>query len=327
MDNWKKEIVFTTVLYHAIEKGLALPIDPKNDDVLEPFTADLQDMYNHDLLKFSDDGIHYLVDQKGIDFLASMVKIYHLVIDFNIFTYVDLRRVLNKDEHIEDDENECWNYLYDPRFCDKESDDTEDLRLAMMFYLSEQLKGKVEGSLNAYRVVFVQMMVDGLFNQDHFWWRLKTEELFNDVERIVDSAFKWTEIDRDGPNSAHFAGLYYQFGMTEVNKRNGDCCQNEDCKIPLFYYLDNNGDYPADCPACGEELYDEPEADEPEEELEVIPAISSNHFNNHDDCHEVIEQPMWTCDYGYDYDDYYYYDSYNPVADALAIGILCAVLI
>ena len=160
---------------------------------------------------------------------------YDQVFKFEIFSQVNITMALSENEI--DDEGFLLDQFYDPRFKHLSSADemeeygTEDMRLAMINFLCEEMATEEEPlDLDPHRVVFIQMLSTGRFKNKDIWFSLKLEDIFDEVNDIVVSAYQWRDTAETENEAREIMKALYTAGMLEQRKRDGFECSG--CGIP-----------------------------------------------------------------------------------------------
>lgn len=258
---------------------------------------------------------------------------------------------------------DVFDNVYDPRFLayddlgrevfrsDGRTETVEDLRLAMLDWFAWANREKSPDGVSLHRVVFIQMLADGKLRSDRFWFDLR-HRFLDSVEDVVAHAYSWRSLAGNPEEAAIVAKALYTAGMVEQRKRDGgecsecntplgvyraqaeargetlDACPNPACGAPIGG-ADDSGDVGGDdlggdeqCPECGHAISSDdrfcggcaakidrslaPGSVETTTTTEVVGGWS------HEPAH-------------YGYAGYYAYNPWDPLGDALALGIICTV--
>jgi hypothetical protein len=326
-DNWKKECLWATILYRALECG----------EELEIVTSGQQDFIEKDLLEMrrdgylKDEGTHLVPSEKAHKFRAQLVAMLDQLTNFEIFAALNLGRSLTEQEGPENEDGgifQVYDHIYDPRF--QKEGEWEDMRLAMMTFLSKNFSEAprptdFEGNvlLDPHRIVFLQMLADGKLKSETLWQDLRMGRFFKDVEAIVESAYQWQDVveGADEEAASEIMREIWTAGQLELRKRKGDECSK--CRIPLavieeaakeegvpFYTKCPEG---GDCAWHPDNIVQDEDPDDGGQMVEETAEF------------QVIEASMRSDPYGYYYEPYGFYDPYDPFVDYLAFAVVCDV--
>lgn len=345
---WQREMFWLCILWRIVEKKDVIPVDTQGTEY-----AFLEDA----LFRMSGEGLlelggkssnRWKATPKGVKTLGKLVAVFDHSLKFEIFASVDID--LSLDDELSEDGVQVFDHCHDPRFDPEvESDTVCDLRLAMMSYLSARLseEEKFEGSFDPHRIVFVQKLADGEFDTQDFWTDLAMGTLHEQVEEIVSCAYVPSDIGGSPEEVDTLMEAIYTAGMLEQRKRDGNQCS--DCGTPLAVFeLDAEGpleacpvcdasfsppprEYEYECPNCGHGLFGD-ERSCPGCGARVDFALPSGTVSETQEeiaetVYEEEEHGPWDQGYGYyGYTPYGHYDPYNPFVDALAFGVVCAVI-
>jgi hypothetical protein len=345
---WKHEMAGLAVLYRLAIVKQEIPIATVGTDFafIEPL---LDEMYRKGIIDQQEQR-RWAMTEKGAAVIRTAIQIYDHLLKFEIFAKVDLGRTLTPEEANPDSPTQVFDNLYDPRFGDPEAPDElgawEDMRLAVMTFLQET--GGHSPPIEPHRVVFVQKLAAGQLWSPTFWVDLRLGTVFEEIEMIVDTAIKWGEV-ADTPDDAALAmRTLYTAGMIEQRKRDGRECSN--CGTPLAIYqaMANRAGQPLTAcpnPSCGATFGTPPVG---EDALECprchagldpaqricscgahldysLPPGTIQEATVSDTVEEVV--PAWGAYYDPLFVPYGYYDPWGwSVADAMAFGVICAVL-
>jgi hypothetical protein len=343
--DWKQEMLWLTILYRIAERKEQIPVINTDTDY-SFIDVDLNDMVTKELLSVNTDSGFFDITEKGKVVCQNLLAIYDHLLKFEIFSIVNVALTLDEDET--DDEGIPLNHIYDRRFQEVKEDEidelgSEDLRLAMIQFLAEEMDDEENPlKLDPHRVVFVQRLSKGLLNKKDIWFDFQLETVYNTVDEIVSSAYKWTDVAETKEDARSIMQAIYTAGMLEQRKRDGLECS--ECGIPLALFesdAKDNGETLEECPNpdCGASFAPPP----PEFEC---PACGAGIYGGQQVCscgalidfglpsgtvttettEETVyeEEPIWTDTYGYV--PYGYYDPYDPFVNALAFGVVCSVL-
>jgi hypothetical protein len=307
---WRQDMTRVAVLYRLTETRDDFGL---TEIEMSPFLKPLVDgLLKEGFLKVDEKSLKYVLDEPGRKFLAKMVAATDLALRFEIFSGVGLGDELPPDIADPEHPGQVMAHCFDPRF--REGAGTEDLRLAMFDYLNLHLSEKLEGkSIDLCTIVFLQKLGSGAFKKagsEEFWMDIRDGELFDQIEAIVGSSYKWTDTDPDREIAKGCMLGLYEAGMTEVRKRAGDTCQQ--CSIPLALWDDAataKGQKLDQCPGCEWVFGLEPKPDDGSGSQTEIQTETT-----------VVEDCGWGCAYGYD--PYPFFCPYDPFLDLLAFSIL-----
>ncbi len=269
--DWKQEMLWLTILYRVLECKDAISID--TDGTKFSFIEkDLRAMHSEGLLEIAADNSRWTVTSKGKGVRDKMVAIFDNCLKFEIFGDVSLARELTEDES--EDGTHVFDHYYDSRFEPPNSDakreewGTEDMRIAMMTYLAETMKETDEGEsykgsldLDPHRIVFMQRITEGVFKDENIWFDLALGKPFEDIEEVVTTAYKYTDVSEDPGEIDAVMQTIYTAGMLEQRKRDGLECAK--CRIPIAVFEMNakeDGQTLDACPNpdCGHDFGDAP---------------------------------------------------------------------
>ena len=316
---WQKDMIRLSVIYRMVELGEKLstiPGENRDADFIAPI---LDQMCNDGYLDASPEG-HWEVTPKGSEVLNRAVKALNAMEPFEILSAYNLEMALNDDEiRGADDDYQIVDKFYDPRFLGPDDDFTEqyvDLRIAMLTFLSEHQKEQAI-KVDPHRIVFIRQLANGEFNRDDFWFYLRSGDYFTEVEEIVETAYRWTDLADNAADAKWYMEQIYKAAMVENIKRSGDECEKCGTPLGMFEYASRGNPVKLDeCPECGHSfLPPEPEGGE-EEIVETVTTTTTE---------EVVDDGF---DDGYAYGGYYYepcyyYDPYYMYAtDVLATAII-----
>jgi hypothetical protein len=339
------------ILYRLEECGERLGLVSTGQDhaFIEP---ELQAMFNHELIAFKGD--RWNATDAGRAFLGKVVAMYDQVTKFNIFAAIELSRGLESYECLDDDPTQAVDNIYDPRFLPfgQKSETSEDMRTAMIVYRAEKLSQQLGGqAMDPYRAVFLQMLVSGRLQSDHFWFDLQVTT-FPEVESIVASQYAWRDIATDEhgtvdePEAMRRMDALYKAGLIEQQKRDGDECAG--CGMPLatFQAAAKSAGQPFECcpnPECATSFVRAAPVGAPYS----CPRCDAGVYSGDSVCHgcgacidfsmpagsvdarrtattTTESVPVWRNYRSYSYVPYGYYNAYDPyyAADILAFAIL-----
>jgi hypothetical protein len=346
---WQKEMAGLAVLYRISVVGEEIPLVTMGSDY-DFIEILLSDMSSKSLLipGKGAKGTRWVVAPKGQEAIRTAIRMYDHLLKFEIFAKIDITRSLGEGEAHPDNPTQAYDNVYDPRFGDPNQKDQpgnwEDMRLAVMTFLSTA--SEEVGELNPYKVVFLQKLAAGALMEKDFWFNLRLGTVFDGISAIVDSAIKWRDVAESEADAVNAMRLIYTAGMLEQRKRDGKECTN--CGTPLAIYaaqavaagktLDTcpNPECQAsfnpppktglECPNCHSDI-------DPSQTIcacgarldySLPPGTVQNRV-----VEEVVEETevVWGTYYDPLFVPYGYYDPWTwSVGDALAFGIVCAVL-
>lgn len=317
--DWQKDMIRLSVIYRMVELGEKLstiPGENRDADFIAPI---LDEMCNDGYLDASPKG-HWETTPKGSEVLNRAVKALNAMEPFEILSGYNLEMALNDDEiRGQEDDYQIVDKFYDPRFAAPEDeliDEHVDLRIAMLTFLSEHQKEQAI-KVDPHRIVFIRQLANGEFDRDDFWFYLRSGDYFSEVEEIVESAYRWTDLAESEEDSKWYMEQIYKAAMVENIKRSGDECDK--CGTPLgMYEYGSRGRQTRldECPECGNS-FNPPESESGEEE--VVETVTTT-------TEEVVEDDAFGGGYGYGgyyYEPCYYYDPYFMYGtDVLATAII-----
>lgn len=338
-DGWKEGMTRVTVLYRMAECGDVFPLVNLDRDVkwIEPtLTALLAD----GLLKTGKE--NWEITEKGREVLGKIQQMTDHALQFEIFGAVRLAAEVPDELWDDEKDGQVLEHVDDPRF--DEGDDAEDMRIAMLTFLGEHLKDRIDGPVDPYQLVYLQKLGTGQLKSETFWTELGSGMIYDAIEEIVTSAYQWRWIADDVESAADCMLGLRTAGLLQLQKSEGDVCSNCEARL-AFVFLD------ADiCPFC-KHVFGEPE---PEVQLFNCANCQAEMTENDSACPQcgtevdwglqegqvsettteetVVEEEEvyddfgmgWSCGYGYD--PYGYYDPYDPYIDAVAFGCLAVAL-
>lgn len=348
MSDWKNEMKWLTVLYRMTQCSDKIPV-LTDGTPFEFVEEDLGLMAAKELLSINMDTHEYEVTQKGLDVCRQLLAVYDQVMKFEVFSSVNVAQSLSEEDL--DDNGELFPNLYDARFqppktaAEQEELGTEDLRIAMMDFMCQELDTIEEPlKLDPYRIVFTQMLSNGRLRGNNIWFDLSAGTFFEQVEEIVNSQYKWTDVAETEEESRAIMQTIYTAGMVEDRKRAGNECS--ECGTPLAIFemwAEEDGSKLEACPLedCGASFAPPPADYE-------CPLCKGDIYAGDISCRKcgvtvdfgmppgtvetetteetvTEEEPVWQDTYGY-VPAYGYYDPWNPYGDALAFGLMCAIL-
>jgi len=229
--DWQQEMLAHTILYRIIDKGEKIPLTLANtpyefvDDVLAHMTE-------QNLLEASNQ--FFAVTDEGLALRKNAQALYADMLEFEAFAFVNLGVEL--DEDVSENGIIVDNDCYDPRFMQPESEEeaealgTEDLRLALFDCFSKRFKSPV----TLERIVYLQMLGDGLFDDEEVWFKLKLGQPLVEIDKIVAATFPWKTLGEKVSEATDVLESIYTAGMLEHLKRKGQECEN--CGIPLAIF-------------------------------------------------------------------------------------------
>jgi hypothetical protein len=347
---WQTDMIRLTVLYRLAECGANLSLITKGEDH-EFIDYDLNQMNALDLIEADKD--RWVITHKGRSVIAQTVAMFDQCLKFEIFGACELNRTLEEYERQDANPFLVVDNIYDPRFLPEgeTSNTSEDLRIAMLTYLSEKMSGQLgDRGIDPHRIIFIQKLISGQLQSDQFWFALRVGTFFTEVEAIVAKAYQWRDICKsaDGKDDeAAAAGVMdalYTAGMMEQRKRDGyDCgkcqtplaayqlaaqnagtpfknCPNPECKASFSPPKPQGAAY--ECPCCKTDVYaGDRTCGGCGACLDYsMPAGSISETTTETTTTEY--EPVWGGYASYGYSPYGYYDVYNPFIDVLAFTCL-----
>jgi hypothetical protein len=344
---WKREMAGLAVLYRLAIVKQEIPIVTDGTDFafIEPL---LDEMYGKGLID-QQEQLRWAMTERGAAVIRTAIQVYDHLLKFEIFAKVDLGRTLGAHEANPNSPNQVFDNIYDPRFGNPQSPDElgawEDMRLAVMTFLQEN--GGRSEPIEPPRVVFVQKLAAGHLWSPTFWVDLRLGTVFEEIEMIVDTAVKWREVAESMEDAVLAMRTLYTAGMVEQRKRDGRECSN--CGTPLAIYqaISNDGGQPLTAcpnPSCGSTFGSAPAdgglecprchaALDPSQRIcgcgahldYSLPPGTIHEKTVSDTVEEIV--PAWGAYYDPLFVPYGYYDPWAwTVADAVAFGVVCAVL-
>jgi hypothetical protein len=344
---WKREMAGLAVLYRLAIVKQEIPIATIGTDFtfIDPL---LDEMYRKGLID-QQDQLCWTMTEKGAAVIRTAIQTYDHLLKFEIFAKVDLGRTLTDQEANPGSPNQVFDNIYDPRFGNPQAPDElgawEDMRLAVMTFLQETVENGAP--IELHRVVFMQKLAAGQLWSPSFWGDLRLGTVFEEIEMIVDTTIKWREVADTVEDCALAMRTLYTAGMVEQRKRDGRECSN--CGTPLAIYqaIANEAGQPlTGCPnpSCGSSFGSPPgdgglecprchAALDPSQRIcgcgahldYSLPPGTIHEKTVSDTVEEVV--PAWGTYYDSLFVPYGYYDPRAwTMADAVAFGVVCAVL-
>lgn len=362
--DWRREAIWLSILYRITECGDTLPIAPETDvdRDREAFCGDeILAMRGLGYLDLSQDKTHYVASEKGRELVRALVGMCLQTRVFEVFGSVDIRFTLT-DAHgrawSDGSVDNAFDNVYDPRFLayddlgreierpEGRTEHVEDLRLAMVDWYAWKNRARMPDGVSLHRIVIIQKLADGEFRSDRFWFDLKHTHL-DAIEEIVRNAYQWRSLGNDAEEAAIVAQQIYTAGMVESRKRRSSECRA--CGTPLGMYEAqlHAGEALTECPnpECRKQFDDDGEAGESSGGEECPQCGHAITFTDRHcaGCGADVDRSLaagsvettttpvvcdpWSHDpVYYGYAPVYYYDPWDPFADALVFGIVCAVL-
>jgi hypothetical protein len=340
LEDWEKEMLALTIVYRMVECREKIPMLTMGTRWAHMDTV-LSDMYNRDLIKPSDDNQTWRLDSKGQELLKKTCGMVDAGLGFEIFGSYNLSTAID-DSWWDPDGKQLHKHMWDPRFDPAINEDQEDLRLAMMTWMGENLKreGKASKSLDVRKVVYLRHLANGNYGDgtDSFLDPSRIRERFQEVEAIANAAYRWEDLADDKDTAFKLAGAIYTAGMLQLRKEEGTSCG--DCGAPLVLFPNAKRSCPIckasfepppkepsdyQCPKCSSEVQQHQSRCSgcgvrldfrlPEGE-EVTSTITETHVD-----YDVVygSYPRGTY---YGYVSCGWYDPWDPTLNALAFGIL-----
>jgi hypothetical protein len=353
--DWKQEMLWLTVLYRMLECGDSIPLDVGG--TAYAFIEDeLRQMHARDLIEVGKANEYWVPTDKAQALRRTMLAMYDQALKFEIFAGVNLSVELDGD--CSDDGAAVFDDVFDPRFAEPDNPEqadelgSEDMRLAVMTWLAKTLIDSDPGRaqklepIDPHRVVFFQFLADGRFKDENVWFDLKLGQPFAEIDEIVESAYRYTDVSDDPSEVDRVMRDIYAAGMLEQRKREGRQCPG--CNIPLGAFelhAKEDGQSLEVCPnpECQHELLPVGADDDGW----VCPTCNTACERSQQFCMdcgarldwslpaEALERTdaRWEDDSGeyvwggyYGYTPYGWYHPYDPLYDAVAFGVLCAVI-
>jgi len=339
---WQKEMTWLTILYRMSECGDPIPVIT-NGTSYEFIEEELEDLAAKELIEIDTHSATYFITESGQAICKQLLGMYDQVLKFEVFSSVNVAQT--PDEDI-DEEGNILPELYDVRFqkpdsvTEQEELGTEDMRIAMMDFLATEMD--TESPLDPHRIVFLQMISTGKLKDDNIWFDLSLGTIFNQIEEIVTSAYQWKDCSDEEEDARQAMISIYTAGQLEQRKRDGQECS--DCGSPLAMFEAwalEDGDTLDECPNPECECTFKPPI--PDYECPACMAgvvlgqlvctcgavldfgLAPGTIQTETEVTETeVEESIWAYDYGYT--PYGYYNAYDPFVDAMAFGVVCAVL-
>lgn len=347
----EKELVFALIVYRVEECGDKIPMVTQGTQW--EFVEDILDeMHKLDYLAISEDSQSWrLSSPKGKKMLAKLVAMGNASLQFSIFQSFNFD-IEVPDEVKNPETGELNPEIWDDRFNPDTEGNKEDMRLAMLEYVSEKLRREGKPvELDTTRIIFLQNLANGEYADDAkgFWHIVSFRQLFDGIKAIKDSAYKWEDLAPDDlEESFEFAGMLYAAGMVNLRKEEGMSCQ--ECDTPLAMFETEGPVDECPNPEC-DTRFGDPDAgggDEGEGDAYECPKCKRDIHAGQSNCYgcgssvdfslpsgsvstetvtetETVEEDDWG--YGYGYEPYGWYSPYDPVVDAMAFGFICGAIL
>ena len=212
----------------------------------------LQQLHNNGELAILD--AYWVATDAGRTVLERQMSMYQRAEALEVFATVNLHYDVPRELLADPRSAVVLDEVYDPRF--EESGDSVDLRIAMIAFLHQSgATNKEIIGIDPHSLVFVQMLEDGLLDGDFSWFDLSLGTPQQEIEAIVDSAIKWTDVATSTKLAKQKMKLLFEAGKLETVRRQGYECSN--CGAPLAVVEDRarrSGRDTDGCPACGAAL-------------------------------------------------------------------------
>lgn len=320
----REELSGLVVIYRMLECGDRIHVVP--DDEQAFIGPILERMIHDDLVRV--EGEFWVPTDKGIALRDRMAAAHDQLLQFEIFGAVSLNLGLSSDESPDGDN--VYDHVYDPRFRDpsdpveRDQENVQDLRIAMVTFLRDEMRDTLPDpeAFDPRRLVFLRMLADGAFRGD-IWFDLRLGKPFDDVEEIVRTAYRWSDLACCDPsakvppspellaqmreNAKAMMRSIYTAGMLERRKRAGDECGK--CGIPLALFEQGAKLDRCPNPDCGADLTDR------------RIAVRQDQIVEEEVEEEVVEERWVTC-----CEPSPWYDPFDPFVDATTFALLCCVL-
>ena len=347
----EKELIFATIIYRLHECGDKIPMLVQ--DTPWEFIEDvLEEMHEADYLTISDDSQEWrLAAPKGKKLLGKLIAMGDASLQFEVFKSFNFDMEI-PDEVRDDDTGalnpEVWDSRFDPG-CIEEGNRTEDLRLAMLEWASEKLRRADKPvELDTTRIIYLQKLANGGLADDArgFWHLVTFRQMFDEIQEIKDTAYKWQDLGEDEEDSFELAGILYTAGMINLRKEEGMSCP--ECETPLAMFEEDGPVDECPNPEC-DAAFGDPDDDDSLADTEYeCPKCKRGITIGQSNCYgcgaaidfslpsgtvgTVTETETTSSSYGgydgygynpYGYGSYGWYDPYDPVVDAMCFGVVC----
>ena len=343
LQDWQKEMLAITVAYRMVECGDRIPMLAMGTK-WERLEETIQQMYNLNLIEPSKDCQKWVLSGDGRQLLKRICGMIDAGLNFEIFGIYNFEAVVD-DEWWHADGNKLKDNIWDPRFNPAVDGHKEDLRIAMMMWMSETLKreGKIEDGVDPRRIIYLRHLANGEFRDstDDFLDPSNIKRRFQEVEDIVRSAYKWQDLVPDNEDEAFkAASAIYSFGMIQLRKEEGPSCSG--CATPLAMFGDIT-----ECPECHKVFGEKRKKPQNQDEYEC-PKCESVVHREESRCGGCGARLNFSLPEGTvketttEYREYYasapmgtyygyipcgWYDPWNPVVNAAAFGVLCGAIL
>jgi hypothetical protein len=209
--DWKKEMLFATIIYRLDQINEVIPFITAGTE-FEFIDKELLEMSRENLIEHvrKNDELVWQIADKGRVLQANLLKVYDQLINFEVFSNVNLT--------VDLPESFKAGSTNDPRFIVPRDDiqsnmwQSEDLRLAMITFSAEAIH---EVDMSPHKIVFLQNLIDGYLETDNLWVDLKFDRPFKEVESLVDNSYKWTNVAEDIEEAKSVMQSIYTAGMLE----------------------------------------------------------------------------------------------------------------
>jgi len=296
------EFYVRAAVIHQLEKQGGIPLV---DTSLTGYLGEeiLRKMFLDGYLNIDERRQCWVMSEKGLGFRNELVQALDQLAAFEVFANVDFGRELTPTES--EDGLLPYEGIYDPRFQGEVGvdPDVHDLRIAMMEFAQEKMR---LAPIDPVKLIFLQQLVNEEMPRIDFWVSLRNGLFEKYAGETYLRQIKWRQFDETSEASAHeIAEALYSAGMIERIKREGHECSN--CNAPIgieeYKQVQEKGRLSKiqSCPFCRASFTIE----EPPAETVTYTFVEETVVT------EVYEPQILL------------YDPFDPLADAIAFGILC----
>lgn len=226
MSTWKQECTWLFILYRMLEAGDEIPLLSQGTDY-QFIEKELDAMHLAGLLELQEGKEFWIVSSKGKSVKSKMLGLFDQLFRFEIFSKVFLDAPFA--QGVLDEHGNVRDHFYDPRFGKRADQGGEDLRIAMMTFLAMEFEAG--DKLRPERIIFMQWLAEGKLLSNDAWFYLMAGTFFQEIEKIVANAYKWTDTADDVEQAKDAMKRIYTAGNFEQRKRDGHQCSK--CHIPL----------------------------------------------------------------------------------------------
>ena len=334
MASWQDDVLALSALYLMDQRGRKFPLYPTTEE--DRKAADVFQALDK-VGSVAPVGNEWVITDHGRESLKRAVQAQDVLRQVEIFSSVDVTRNLTPEEADPTNPSQVRSEVWDPRFA-LGSPNAYDMRLAVVTWLAEVVSKKPFGFGDQAKIVFLQKLGSGQFSMTTFW--ADVYNVFAEVEEIVRTAYKWTDISADIEDAKVAMQALYTAGTLETQKREGGDCA--DCHIPLLMFdkaAKAAGSYLKACPCCNRQFGAPDDLGSPG--TMSCPKCKSVIYEGDARCNgcgatidfslpagaiqtdttvTTVTEPVWGDSYGYV--SYGWFNPYDPFLDVLAFDCL-----